>query len=138
MHSLILTVTTPTTSPAYLSQGCGSGSRPLLLCCSERELCQIWTSWISPGPSLCQSRLETAWTGLCSHTQEADRGKWSITTQPDWRHHTSCTSVFTICFETSINSHSFSLNTVNFYHIEEVGVLPPRHHSKCICFNEHI
>lgn len=59
---------------AYLSKGCGSGSRPPLLSCSEREPCRRWTSCSSLGPSLCQSRPETAWTGLRPHTQEEADG----------------------------------------------------------------
>lgn len=50
----------------YLSQGCGLRWQPRLLCCGQG---QIWTSCFFLCLSLCQSRWETALTGLRSHTQ---------------------------------------------------------------------
>lgn len=88
--------------PVYLSQSCGSGSWPLLLRCSERELCQIWTSCSSPYPSLCWSLLETGWTALGSHTQKkTDRQQRMVNnaTQTDWRHHTHDIAVCLLSYQ---------------------------------------
>lgn len=69
------------------------------------------------------------------HTRGRQKKVVNNAKQTDWRHRTHDVSI-------SLNwflkiQKSFSLKVITFCHNDELGPLPPRHHSKCICFNEH-